>query len=127
MGKLNKIVCFDFDNTLCMKAGDPNHEMIEKVKKYHEQGYRCYIVTARNKAHEATRWIQNNEPNRIRVKDFIKDHQLPIKQCHFLNHQPKGPVLKRIGAFKHYDDELEQIESAKEYGIQAILVCANKL
>lgn len=117
------IVTFDFDDTLCIeKDGSPNLEMIELVRKYAAEGYKCYIVTARNKAHESVKWINNNGGTRVRIKDFIKEYKLPIKQCHFTNHEPKGPYLKKIGAVKHYDDHDEQLASAAEYGIDAIRV-----
>lgn len=119
MGKLKKIVSFDFDDTLCMEDGTVNYSMLNLVREYAKNGYRCYIVTARNKKHELKTWIKANNPKRIRVKDFIKEHDLPIKQCHFLNHQPKGPVLKKIGVFRHYDDRKDELASAEEYGIEA--------
>lgn len=122
MGKLKKIACFDFDDTLCYRDGSPNLEMIETVNYYHQTGHKCYIVTARDKTHESIRWIRKNEPNRTKVKDFVKHYNLPIKQCHFTCHTPKGPVLKKIGAIIHFDDEIEQITSATEFGIEAILV-----
>jgi len=115
------IVSFDFDDTLCMeKDGSPNLPMLELVRKYAADGYKCYIVTARNKAHESIRWINKHEKTRVRIKDFIKKYDLPIKQCHFTNHEPKGFYLKKIGAIKHYDDHDEQLTSAKEHGIEAI-------
>lgn len=120
MGRLQKVVSFDFDDTLCMGDGTPNLVMMGLVHKYAAEGYKCYVVTARNKAHESPKWIKKNGGTRIRVKDFIRDNQLPIKQCHFTNHEPKGPVLKKIGALKHYDDKEEYLASAREYGIEAI-------
>lgn len=117
------IVSFDFDDTLCMEEdGSPNIQMLDIVRKYAAEGFKCYIVTARNKSHESKKWIKNNKPNRVRIKDFIKEHNLPIKQCHFTNHEPKGSYLKKIGSTKHYDDHIEQIASAIEYGIEAIHV-----
>lgn len=116
----NKIISFDFDDTLCMEAdGSANLLMIELVRKYTEQGFKCHIVTARNKKNESLKCIQNNK-NRIRVKDFIKEHNLPIERCHFTNHELKGRILKKIGAIKHYDDDKEQLASAEEYGVEAI-------
>lgn len=121
MGKLQKIISFDFDDTLCMeKDGSPNHAMIELVHKYAAEGFKCYIVTARNKAHESIKWINENGGTRVRIKDFIKENQLPIKQCHYTNHEPKGSYLKKLGVIKHYDDKDEQICSALEHGIEAI-------
>lgn len=125
MGKLNKIVSFDFDDTLYMRTGEVNQEMVDLVRDYDQQGYRCYIVTARNKNHENIKWIKENQPDRMRIKEFIKLENLPIKQTHFCNHAPKGPILKRIGVYKHYDDEVEQINTALEHGIEAVLVETN--
>jgi len=120
MGKLQKIISFDFDDTLCMEDGTPNLVMMGLVHKYAAEGFKCYIVTARNKAHESVKWINKNGGTRVRVKDFIKDNQLPIKQCHFTNHEPKGAYLKKLGAVKHYDDHDEQLASAAEHGVEAI-------
>lgn len=118
MGKLQKIVSFDFDDTLCLHDGSPNHPMLDLVRKYASEGCKCYVVTARNKSHETPGWIQGNQPGRVRVKKFIKEHQLPIKQCHFTNHELKGPTLWRIGASLHYDDKACHLRSALEHGIE---------
>jgi acid phosphatase class B len=120
MGRRQTVIAFDFDDTLCMKDGTPNHAMMDLVRKYAEEGCKCYVVTARNRDHESIKWIANNQPDRVRVKDFIREHNLPIKQCHFTNHEPKGPMLRKIGASLHYDDKLEHIHSAAEYGIKAL-------
>lgn len=119
MGKKQRIVTFDFDETLCMRDGSPNYTMLDLVRSYAEEGCKCYIVTARNKEHESPTWIKNNQPGRVRVKDFVKEHDLPIKQCHFTNHELKGPVLWRIGASLHFDDKPEHLRSAVEHGIEA--------
>jgi hypothetical protein len=119
MGRKQKVVSFDFDDTLCMEDGSPNHPMLDLVRKHAEEGCKCYIVTARNRDHESPFWINRNQPGRVRVKDFIKEHGLPIKQCHFTNHELKGPVLWKIGASLHYDDRPEQLRSAQEHGVEA--------
>lgn len=126
MGKLNKIVSFDFDDTLCMRSGEANKHMMDLLRYYDENGYRCYIVTARNRLHENAKWINKNQPDRVRVKDFIKEHKLPVKQTHFCNHEPKGPILKKIGVYKHYDDEIEQVLSAREHGIISTYIVDGK-
>lgn len=120
MGRKQRIVTFDFDDTLCFKDGTPNHAMLDVVRQHAEEGCKCYIVTARNKSHEAPGWIQKNQPGRVRVKDFIRDYDLPIKQCHFTNHELKGPVLWDIGSSLHYDDKPEHHQSCKEYGIEVL-------
>lgn len=118
-----KIISFDFDDTLCMEEdGSPNQDIIDLVHKYNAEGYKCYVVTARDRKHEQSKWIEKNNPNRVKVKEFIKQYDLPIKQCHFTNHEPKGFLLKELGVIRHYDDHDEQIASALEYGIEAIKV-----
>jgi acid phosphatase class B len=114
------IISFDFDDTLCMEDGTPNYTMMGLVHQYAAEGYKCYVVTSRDKSHESLSWIKKNGATRIRVKDFIRDHQLPIKQCHFTNHERKGETLQRIGAIKHYDDNDAELMSAKAFGIEAI-------
>jgi acid phosphatase class B len=111
------IVTFDFDDTLCMEDGTPNFAMMNLVHKHAAEGCKCYIVTARNKAHESVKWINKNGGTRIRVKDFIKDHQLPIKQCHFTNHEPKSDVLKLHNVIMHYDNCDEVLKELKDKNI----------
>lgn len=109
-----KIISFDFDDTLCMSSGFPNFPMINKVKSYSKKGNTCIIVTARNKDNEF------DQPNRILIQDFLKCYNIPIKDVYFTNHALKGPVLKKLKASKHYDDNEEQLNSAKNSGIKAI-------
>lgn len=120
MGRLQKIVSFDFDNTLCMNDGTPNHPMLEIVRKHATDGYKCYIVTARNRDEESKKWVAEHDPTKVRIKDFIKEHDLPIKQCHFTSHELKGRTLWTIGACKHYDDRFDQRHSATLFGIEAL-------
>ena len=122
MGRLQKIVTFDFDQTILLEDNSINHEMVTIIRFHAEQGHKCYIVTARCKEHETKKWMAANQPDRVRVKDFIELHNLPIKQVHFTNHEPKGATLWRVGSTLHYDDKPEEIRSAKDYGIKGILV-----
>lgn len=119
MGR-KQVISFGFDGTLCLEDGTPNKVMMELVKKYAASGYKCYVVTSRTRTHESKRWIADHEPDRIRVKDFIKENNLPIKQCHFTNGFDKGPVLYQIQSIRHYDHQPEQLKSAKEHGIEAL-------
>lgn len=120
MGRHQRVVSFDFDETLCFRDGTPNHPMLDMVRKHAEEGCKCYIVTARNKKHESADWIEKNQPGRTRVKDFVKEYDLPIKQCHFTNHELKGPVCWKIGATLHYDDKDEHHQSCREHGIEVL-------
>ena len=112
---------FDFDDTLCgEKTGIPNPVMIELLHKHFSDGCDIYIVTARDERHECEEWQINFMPNRVLIKEFIKQHKLPVKEIHYTCHEPKGWLLKELGIELHYDDSLTQLESAKEHGIEAI-------
>ncbi len=112
------IATFDFDDTLCSEEGVPNHEIIKLVKSYSQKGYKCYIVTARNKSHDTKKWIKENNPKRVRISDFINLFNLPIEKVYYTNHALKGPLLAKLGSEVHYDDHEDQIKSCKEHKIK---------
>jgi hydroxymethylpyrimidine pyrophosphatase-like HAD family hydrolase len=112
------IATFDFDDTLCSEEGIPNLEIINLVKNYFKKGYKCYIVTARNKSHDTKKWIKENNPKRVRILDFIKIFELPIEKIYYTNHELKGPILAKLGSKVHYDDHEDQIKSCKEHKIK---------
>ena len=117
----SKIISFDFDDTLCVD-GKPNKSIVDKVINHHRNGDKCIIVTARDPNHEKDSWIKENEPKRTKVLDFIKIHNLPISKIIFTNHKLKGPILKNHDVYMHFDDKDEELNSAKENGIQIIKV-----
>lgn len=114
------VVSFDFDDTLCMTDGTPNQFMIDLTREYSAQGFKVYIVTARHRTHESKAWIAQFQPSRIRVKDFVKEHNIPIKQCHFTNGELKGHLLADLKCCIHFDDSIDELNSAMRYGIKAI-------
>jgi len=115
-------ISFDFDDTLCMSDGKPNMAMVNKLKSYHINGHEVIIVTARDRDHEDDSWIVENEPNRIKIMDFIKIHKLPVTVVYFTNHALKGSILQQQNVFAHYDDNEDQLNSTKSHGVQAIRV-----
>ncbi|MEI7486549.1 MAG: HAD hydrolase family protein [Chryseobacterium sp.] len=116
------IISFDFDDTLCLKHGVPNEEIVKILKNYHREGCTCIIVTARNHEHESEEWWRENQPNRTTIIKFLKKNQIPIEKIFFTNHEPKGPILKKLNVKLHYDDKDEELESAKDHGIKTIKV-----
>lgn len=123
------IVSFDFDGCLLIHEftdaaynARPNTDMVEQLKWHIGQGHVVVIVTYRTEEHEDEAWWSINDPMRTTISDFIKKHGLTIQQIIFTDHQPKGPVLERIGAHLHYDDDPAAIESAAAHGIYGILV-----
>jgi acid phosphatase class B len=113
-----QVISFDFDDTICMANCVPNYKIIKLINNYVSQGYRCVIVTARNIEHEKLK----NGIDDISVLDFCKKYNVLIKDFVFTNHKYKGPFLRDIGAIKHYDDSIVHLESAKEHGIDGVLV-----
>lgn len=116
------VVSFDFDDTLASPEWDdenwifssdnmsPNKQIISKLKEEHENGNEIVIVTSRNSA---------SEPE---VREFIEENNLPIERVYFTNGEPKGPVLRTIGAIRHYDDSEAELDSAKEFGVNTYQV-----
>jgi len=117
------VVSFDFDDTLTLAEWDdeneifttknmnPNLETFDKVKKEAEDGNRIVIVTSRNTPRE-------NEKKDI--EEFIDKYKLPISKTdiYYTSGDPKGDILSRLGAKKHYDDCPSEIESALHYNIE---------
>lgn len=123
-------VTFDFDRTMVRPVGvdgsymyyglEPNYPMIEKMKDYARRGYIVGIVTSRVERFEQEDGSQinaNGEPA-VAVKDFIKEHNLPVSFVHFTNWARKTETLKAINSIKHYDDDEREIELCKENGIR---------
>lgn len=104
-----KIVSFDFDHTLYDTfISFPRWEILNYLKLLSQTGNKIIIVTAR----------QNEE--RFEVERFIQKHKLPVKDIYFTNQGLKGPILKDLGVLKHIDDCPFQLQSAIDYGIEAI-------
>jgi hypothetical protein len=115
-----RIVCFDFDETLCYTDGTPNHVMIAKLHAHAEAGDICHVVTARSGRNESQEARDRLYPGMVAVRDFIEAYKLPIAQVFFANHNPKGPLLQRLGAVLFYDDSPDELASAREHGIEAV-------
>lgn len=92
------------------------------MRQYHESGHEIVIVTYRNSKHENDDWIMKFMPNKVIIEDFIKEYDLPVKAVHYTNHEPKGPVLRRIGCVLHFDDDLDAIFDAEEHGVRGVWI-----
>jgi hypothetical protein len=107
-------VAFDFDDTLCMINYEINIVTKTLLLEHHENGDEIVIVTARNKDCEVF--------ERPTIADFVKEHDLPVKDIHFTDGLLKGPILNEIGAHVIYDDMIEHLISARRFGIRGFLV-----
>lgn len=56
------------------------------------------------------------------VWEFVKKYNLPVEEIYATDNMPKAPVLKKMGAIKHYDDHVKLIEPLREAGIEFVLV-----
>ena len=105
-----KTAVFDFDDTLLMCGKIPNLPVIARMKQWHAQGVQCIICTARNPEHEDLEWISENQPNRMRVADFVTQYQLPVARIIFTNHTSKFEVLKSLNLVAIYDNSVETLQ-----------------
>ena len=88
----NKIVSFDFDDTLSTAKGQ------EKAKQMLAEGYRVLIITAR----------QSKDSKEV----FDVADKLGIRRSdiYFTNGKNKWETVKRLGVAIHYDNNQEQID-----------------
>jgi len=127
------IVSFDFDDTLTspnwtfrnglwVSKVSLNEVMAAKVHAYDKDGHICVIVTYRSRKYECPRWIAENMPDKVRIEDFLAEYRLPIRDVYFTEHEIKGPVLAKIGASIHYDDDIDAVFSADWHGVHGVHV-----
>ena len=102
---------FDYDETISFD-GRPNRVVIDLINEYAANGHICIIVTARNRDFYDIQLIDG----------FICEHNLPISEVYFTNHELKGVTLFEAGADTHYDDSDKHLESAARIGIKAFKV-----
>lgn len=53
------------------------------------------------------------------VREFVKEYGLPVSRIYNTSGEPKGPLLEYLGVNKHFDDCPNEIQSAREYNIDA--------
>jgi phosphoglycolate phosphatase-like HAD superfamily hydrolase len=99
-----------------MGAGNiiPIPEVFDFVKNKHSEGYELHIVTFRNEEH------------RQEVVDFVKLHDLPIKDVHCTSGKDKTPKLLELNSELHVDDFVETLVLAQLKGVRGLLVDAGQ-
>jgi len=104
------LYAIDFDDTLNStertdQVYSPNYGLISFL-----QDKDFVILTAR----------MGTDSNLTFIKNFVKEMAINPIDILFSNDKPKGPILERIGASILIDDNEEQRESSRDYGIEAI-------
>ena len=112
---MKKLITIDFDDTLCYNDNVKieNAKLINLINSLPEESYEFYIVTARNKEYDKI-FAQN------KIDKFIKKYKLPIKKVVYTNGEEKGKTLKKLNSKLHIDNDIDQINSCKEYNIKTI-------
>ena len=123
-----RVVTFDFDDTLSLSHFDtedddwvhdgPHLPMINRFKRYQKAGYKVFIVTSR---HEKFEDNAKNNPKQKSVAEFASEYNLNPAGIHFVNGTLKTSLLKTLNSLVHHDDDLEEIEAAKNVGIKTVI------
>jgi len=122
----NKVVTFDFDDTLALSHWDedidwwvhdgPYDVMMKKFFDFKEKGYTIYIVTSRHESQEG-----ETRPSSTTVIDFVNKYNLKPDGIFFTDGRLKASKLKELGTILHHDDDLEEIRAAEAVGINTVL------
>lgn len=114
------LISFDFDDTLIDELGAFD-SVIQILLGHAQAGDRIVIVTSRNPAHELREYKRVSHPCRVLVRDFIKEHALPVEAIYFTSHHPKGPLLALLGVKVHYDNDRFEIQPAVDAGVEIVM------
>ncbi len=123
------IISFDFDDTLVTRMqpkrpGDLLHRVglerpvrlvLDALRSTHAAGHVAVIVTARTKPLHPWR----KSPPTIRW--WLRQWALPLN-VYYTDGRLKGPLLRKLGAKMHWDDNAAQLQSAREHGIAVVEV-----
>ena len=99
-----KKISYDFDGVLhvSVKGLDPieffDHNQWEPFTEMHDQ------LREDSKTHEIIVVTARHPMTNDNVWDFIRKHDLPISKVYATNNMSKIPILKMVGAVRHYDD-----------------------
>ena len=124
-----KVVTFDFDDTLSLSHYDPDLDygwvydgphkpFIEKLFKHLSEGHTVYIVTSRHGDRELDS-LEN--PDQRAVQEFLDEHGIKVSGVFFTDGKLKVQKLLELGSSLHHDDDPEEIAAAEEAGIETVI------
>ena len=123
-----KIYSFDFDNTLVkyhtLEDGDvvylgPHEGNIQLVKDLAAEGIKIIIVTSRCGPATGPKKPWDDTPT---PEEAIIEFNLPVEEVYYTFGDFKADKLLELGVSKHWDDDEEEVATAKAAGIDAVLV-----
>ena len=124
MKKLNEnkngqVVTFDFDNTIVKSF--PNHDdgrsieyqyggvntpIIERIKKFKQEGKTVFVVTSRQVA------LENNETS---IRTMLDQLNIKVDGIFYTNADKKAQKLYELGSSLHYDDDPAEAEAIQAF------------
>ena len=118
--KYQRVYSFDYDNTLIdykyIKDDEgyiedvvyhgPNSGNVNKFKKLKQMGHKVIIVTSRQKRIKKPPWDASPSP-----EEFSNKYNLNADGIYYTGGNDKAQTLARLGVFKHWDDDEEEIKA----------------
>lgn len=114
---MNKVVTFDFDNTIVMSYMDIespdldykfqgyNKDVINVIMLNIQKGYDVHIVTSR---HESKEGMYPDDTVQKHLEKLNLTQYFWPDKVHYTNGKPKTAKLNELGSTLHYDDDMEE-------------------
>ena len=114
---MNKVVTFDFDNTIVMSYMDIespdldykfqgyNKDVINVIMLNIQKGYDVHIVTSR---HESKEGMYPDDTVQKHLEKLNLTQYFWPDKVHYTNGKPKTAKLNELGSILHYDDDMEE-------------------
>ena len=104
-----RVVSFDFDWTLRFPDnGDPCARVVKLARWLLKKGRKVFVVTSRS-------WSRKDERE---IREFLEEQGLSGVEIHFTNGSHKAFTLNRLGVQHHFDDDEEELEACRSFGVQ---------
>lgn len=120
---MGKVISYDFDGCLHRTVDDfynpldfmdiDSWEPFEEIHRQLREDAREHhiiVVTARPSITDSL------------IREFMERHRLPFLEIFATEGMPKAPILRRMGAVRHYDDNPKYRKELEEAGIELVLV-----
>jgi|ETNvirenome_6_85_1030632.scaffolds.fasta_scaffold00618_23 acid phosphatase class B len=110
----SQIITFDFDDTLASRGAknlklSPRRDMTDKLVAFGQNPrFNVFVVTRRDEQSEGQETVQ-----------FLSDHGLIeyVDGIRYTSGMPKKDTLVSLGSSMHHDDNIEDVNDARDVGI----------